>query len=135
MAQVKHNTVGTSKCMEVYIRFGKKCFACEKPQTYKEAQIEHIHPRQLADSYPNGKENINESANLCILCKSCNSSKFLQSASEFYTAEKFATLVKLQSYTIDKQQILAIGDTYAMANPTSKFAKLHRSGLYWEASY
>lgn len=132
MAQVKLNSVGSSKSMEVFIRYGKQCFNCTSALTFKTMQIEHIHARELADTYINGKANINESANLCCLCKSCNSMKATKSASEFYSAEKLAKLAKLSSYTIDKKQILAIGDEYAQANKSSKFARLHRNGLFWE---
>lgn len=135
MATVKLNTIGSTKSMEVWLRFGKACFACDKPQKFTEFQLEHIHPRELAETYPNGKANINESSNLCSLCKSCNSLKYLKSASEFYSAEKLAKLVKLQAVKLDSKLVLLAGDAYAKENPSGKFAKLHRGGLYWEANY
>jgi hypothetical protein len=32
----------------------------------------HMHPESFRDSYPNGPENINEQANLVVLCRACH---------------------------------------------------------------
>lgn len=39
------------------------------------AHIDHIHPFSKRDSYPKGKEKINELSNLQALCPSCNLDK------------------------------------------------------------
>jgi len=68
---------------EVLKRQTWKCNICTTQLKYKKtspwegetAHIDHIHPYSKRDSYPNGKENINELENLQALCPKCNLSK------------------------------------------------------------
>ena len=40
------------------------------------AHIDHIHPYSKRESYPRGKDNINELTNLQALCPKCNKEKY-----------------------------------------------------------
>lgn len=45
---------------------------CEVCGVYRNLSTHHIHPKEFKDIYPGGPENIDEPANLAVLCQGCH---------------------------------------------------------------
>lgn len=143
------NTVGTKKALLVYTLADGKCLNCRVPIAFKQFQIDHITAQQTY--LENGEAIDTRLANLACLCKSCNSEK-QDKGLEFYNenAKAFINRVKLwakdandirkvlkvtfKSYdnnTVNADVMNVLCDNYALENPSSKFARIHRNGIFW----
>lgn len=105
MADIKLNVVGHSKLIAMALTFGLdtnsllvNCFACEAPLNYTEMQVDHISHR---NGILYGDSELHRLANLCPLCKKCNSAKGKMEAQNFYGKKKFAKLQKIVSRPVD----------------------------------
>jgi hypothetical protein len=158
MAIVKMNDVGTKKAMLVYALFNGKCAnfeSCNTKLAFTEYQIDHITPR---DAFlTQGKAIDHKLYNLAPLCKACNSSK-QNKGIEFYSDKVQSFLNSINVWTskasnpndirtilkrehkgffggkVNKQVMDMLCDSYAKANPTSKFARIHKQGKFHKAS-
>lgn len=155
MANVKMNDVGTKKAMVVYALANGKCLNCSRALAFNEFQLDHITAQQT--SIENGEAIDNSLPNLACLCNTCNASKQKQGI-EFYSKDVqkffgkvFAWVNKAQNPNdlrhilkndfvafdktkVTKAKVDSLCDAYAMANPKSKFARIHKQGIYHKLS-
>jgi CRISPR/Cas system Type II protein with McrA/HNH and RuvC-like nuclease domain len=128
MAKVKLSTIGATKSLRVLMNFDYLCFNCKAKQSFKSFQIDHIVPQKF---YRDNNLPINNSLeNLCCLCRKCNAIKGNQNISEFYTKKQISELKKLVKRNIPQSEVFEIGEKIAKENPTGKFAKLFRNGMF-----
>ena len=150
MAEEKKNKIGTKKSFLDYMLADRKCLQCRVELSYNDFQIDHVTPKKYF--LDNGLAIDSTLSNLACLCKRCNSAKG-EKGIEFYgeSQQKFIRLIAdicgkendirniLRENTLptfDGGNITAVDmtiicDDYAILNPTSKFAKLHRNGIFW----
>lgn len=154
MANEKMNTVGTKKAMLVWLLSDKACMVCKVKLSFSnDFQIDHVTPQQYF--IDNGKAIDTNIANLACLCKTCNSAK-QNKGIEFYAErnpQAYKFLLALQNTAkgitdirnlmkskvrnvagkvITKQVLDGYCDAYAMKYNTSKFAKIHRQGMFYK---
>lgn len=151
MASVKMNDVGTKKAMLVYALSGCKCLGCNTKLAFNEFQLDHITAQQTY--IEQGKAINHLLGNLATLCRTCNASKqangiefysenvqsFLHRVAKWQASASnpndIRSILKTPFKNIDGKKIDAkvmetVCDKYAMANPTTKFARIHKNGLF-----
>jgi hypothetical protein len=130
MAMIKLNFVGATSSLKVWLMFGKKCANCEMDITFEQMQIDHIIPQSF---YLDKGLKVNHGIeNLSCLCRSCNASKGSIKAQNFFTKEKYKWVVSRHKVELPKDFINTEGKLLAMSKRDGKFAKLFRSGIYYQ---
>ena len=78
---------------DIYLKFNKKCFACDVPLKKSEINVDHTRPLALLWQ-------LDETAT--VLCKSCNSQKGSKYPKDFYDINKLKILSTITNIKLDK---------------------------------
>ena len=78
---------------DIYLKFNKKCFACDVPLKKSEIHVDHTRPLALLWQ-------LDETAT--VLCKSCNSQKGSKYPKDFYDNNKLKILSTITNIKLDK---------------------------------